>query len=122
MQLNKLDISILFEAKSIKDVWNSWQNKLNGYSMGAGVTRTKKAIEKTKNRIDRTASREKLNILNRMLSLQKQLLGLYDKGSRITKDRNFDKKKSQIFNIAMKINDIEEDIFKLRKRHYVYRR
>jgi len=116
MRIDDIPIDILFEAKSIKNVWNAWQNKLNGYSMRCGVSRTKRSIDRIKKRIDRTGSREKLNLLHRMYGLSRQILSLYEKGVKIVDDRNFKEKKSQLFNIASKISDLEEDKFKLQRR------
>ena len=121
MPLNKIPPTILFEAGSIKDVWEAWQNKLNSYSMRAGQSRTEKDIIRIKNRIDRTGSTEKLNILNRIKSLNSQLLGMYKQGVKMSDAKNFGENKKPIFNLAKRINDVEDDIFKLKKQLYVYR-
>ena len=121
MSLHNIPPTILFVSGSIKDVWEAWQNKLNSYSMRAGQSRTEKDIIRIKNRIDRTGSREKLTILNRIKTLNNQLLGMYKQGVKMADAKNFGENKKPIFNLAKRIGDVEDDIFKLKRRLYVYR-
>lgn len=119
MSIEKIPPVILFE--SMKDVWVAWKNKLNSYSMRTGLSRTEKSIEKIKDRIDRTASREKLTILKRMLSISRQIKSLYEQGLKITEKDDFDKESKTLLNIARKIDTLEEDMYKLKRRVYIYK-